>query len=160
MKKNCYVFWYVILFLFVLLFDRVTKFFALVNQFSNYKITDFLEFDLVYNRGMSWGMLDSKSTLIFVLVSAFICLVTLAMATYAYLRFKAGHNIFGEIIVIAGSLSNIIDRVIYGGVIDFIVFSCDYFTKLGKLSFPIFNLADTFIFIGVFIITINIWRNN
>lgn len=168
MKKNSNLsvnnlLWYITIFVLVLIIDRATKLFALVNDFVNYPVFKSsgiggLEFDLVFNRGMSWGMLDSKSTLIFVSVSTFICFVTLVMATYGYFRLKAGHTIFGEVIVVAGSISNILDRIFYGGVIDFIVFSCDCFPRLGRLSFPVFNLADAFIFLGVLVITVNIWR--
>ena len=51
-------------------------------------------------------------------------------------------------LVIGGSLGNLIDRIIRGHVIDFIdvkIFGC---------NFPIFNIADTFIVIGVFLLII------
>ena len=47
--------------------------------------------------------------------------------------------------MIAGSLANIIDRIIYSGVIDFIAF------HVGPYHWPIFNLADCAIVVGVLI---------
>lgn len=158
MKKYSSLFWYVALSMLVFIADRATKSYALINNFSGYKINDFLEFDLVLNRGISWGMFGSGSQIIFVCISSFIFFVTMGMAFYGYIRFKNGHNIFAEVMIVSASLSNIFDRIFYSGVIDFIQVSCSCIKSLGKISFPIFNLADVFIFFGVIAIMISIWR--
>lgn len=165
MKKYSSLFWYVALFLLVFLTDRATKFYVLNNQFSQFKISNFLEFDLVFNRGMSWGMLDSKSDFIFICVSLFIGLVTILMCIYTYYRMIDKKCIIPEIVVIAGAISNIFDRVVYKGVIDFIVVYFDFskitiLKSIGRINFPIFNFADMFIFLGVVFIMINLWREN
>ncbi|MFC1842318.1 signal peptidase II [Candidatus Dependentiae bacterium] len=152
MRKYSSLFWYVALFMLVLLTDRATKIFALLNTSSDYYVTSFLKFDLLFNRGMSWGMFDSQSSLIFFLVSLFICLVTVVIAFYAYARYKSGHSIVGETMVVAGSFSNILDRIFYGGVIDFISI------HVGAWSWPVFNIADACIVIGVIVISIGIWK--
>ena len=151
MKKYSSLFWYVALFMLVLLTDRATKFFALFYNFKNYKITKFLRFDILFNRGMSWGMLGSDNSIIFFAVSFFIVLITVAIVFYAYKRFKAGHTIVGEVMAIAGSVSNILDRILHGGVIDFIVI------HVGQWSWPVFNVADIFIVLGIFIVFVGIW---
>ena len=153
MRKYSSLFWYVALFLISFLVDRATKFFAL-SYFHTYKINNYIKFELMFNRGISWGMFDSQSSLIFFLVTTFIVIITLFVAVYGYKQFQAGHTIIGELLVIAGSLSNIFDRILYGGVIDFIALSW------GKLSWPVFNLADVFIVAGVFIIMIGVWAEN
>ena len=56
-------------------------------------------------------------------------------------------------LVLGGAIGNFVNRIIYGYVIDFIdvkVFNYDY---------PIFNLADIFIVVGVILLVIYNWRN-
>jgi len=86
-------------------------------------------------------------------VSIFISLITLFILVYSYKRYKKGHSIVGETLVLAGSISNILDRIMYGGVIDFIVVS------FGSYSWPVFNIADIAIVIGAFIICVYVWRD-
>jgi signal peptidase II len=62
---------------------------------------------------------------------------------YAYHQYLCGNSIIGEVCVVTGSLSNLIDRVVYHGVIDFIILSYNDF------SWPVFNIADTIIVLGV-----------
>ena len=55
-------------------------------------------------------------------------------------------NIIGFSLLLAGSIGNLFDRIVYGYVIDFIdvyIFGYDY---------PIFNLADSFIVIGIILL--------
>ena len=59
---------------------------------------------------------------------------------------------FGYSMILGGSVGNLFDRIIYGYVIDFF----DFYI-LGY-DYPIFNLADIFIVVGVFIIIICTWR--
>jgi len=168
MRKYSSLFWYVALFLISILVDRATKFFSLrlfgpslnsgfsaqgaaFSKVTPYKINSYLKFELLFNRGISWGMFDSKSSLVFFFVSFFIFLITVVVALYAYQRYKQGHMIIGEVLVVAGSLSNIVDRIVYGGVIDFISLS------YGAYAWPVFNIADVCIVVGAFVMMLGIW---
>jgi len=153
MRKYSSLFWYVALFLLVFTADRATKSFILAHNFLQYKINSFLSFNLVFNRGISWGMFSSSNFFVFFLVSILISIITLLILLYGYQRYKSGYAIIGETLIIAGSLSNILDRILYGGVIDFIVLS------YGKHSWPVFNIADVAIVIGICIILVSIWRD-
>ena len=62
---------------------------------------------------------DKQST--FIVVSFAIALMIGFVAWYAYDRLKADYTIIGETLVLAGALSNLLDRFLYEGVIDFIV---------------------------------------
>jgi len=154
MKKFFAQLLYAILFLMIFIADRITKFIVLSRNFYNHKVARFLTFDIAYNRGISWGMFDSKSSFVFLMVSLLIVVMTIFLGIVAYFRFKEGHTIVGEVMAIAGSCSNITDRILYGGVIDFI--SLHY----GKWFWPVFNVADLFIVMGIVLIFLNRVKND
>ncbi|KKP36142.1 MAG: Lipoprotein signal peptidase [candidate division TM6 bacterium GW2011_GWF2_32_72] len=139
MKKNnifC-----VAMFLVTIFADRITKLWSI--NMGYYKVNSIFSFDLVMNRGVSWGMFHYSDTTAFVLVSLFVLLVTLGVGFLAYTKWRDGESILGESLIIAGSFSNLLDRIIYGGVVDFIVIN------IGNWNWPAFNIADTAIVVGV-----------
>lgn len=137
-----------LVFLFVLLVDRVTKYYALQNFVNNYKINDYLSFDLSINRGISWSLFDSQNVYVFIAISVVIFLVLVSLFYYSFLRFKDNKNIFAEALIISGGSSNLIDRILYSGVVDFIVLSYN------NWYWPSFNFADIFIVFGLLIMLI------
>ncbi|MEK7096545.1 MAG: signal peptidase II [Patescibacteria group bacterium] len=70
-------------------------------------------------------------------LSGLLSLLFLIILYYLFFKDKKTRIIFS--LVFAGTASNVLDRLVYGGVVDYI--------KI--LSFPIFNLADVFITIGL-----------
>lgn len=106
-------------------------------------VTSFLSVHLALNRGISWGLLNGTNNWLFVSVTVLISIFTLVLLVYAYNRYKKGFTIYGETLVIAGSLSNSIDRIVHGGVVDFIAI------HIGPYTWPVFNLADCAIVLGV-----------
>ena len=109
---------------------------------SEVVITPFFNLVFVINEGVSFGFLsdlpfDGQWPLI-VLTSLLVIVIFIWML-------KA-NTLFQEMsfgFIIGGALGNIIDRIIHGGVIDFLDF------HMTGYHWPAFNLADTFIFIGV-----------
>jgi signal peptidase II len=69
-------------------------------------------------------------------------LVLLGLAVYLFYLWKNNVPILGQVLVLAGGISNYWDRVFYGGVIDFIIL------KAGHLSWPAFNIADAIVLLG------------
>jgi len=136
---------------FILIIDRITKLAAL--QWcaqSAYVVSSYLSFDVVFNRGISWGMLHSASNSMFIFVSlvqvaitALLCWSLYILIKNSFYNYVRGSAIIGLICIIAGSLSNLIDRAVYGGVIDFILLSYNNY------SWPVFNVADAAIVCGV-----------
>lgn len=59
-------------------------------------------------------------------------------------------NIWAFSLLISGLLGNLFDRIIYGYVRDFLDF------RFGSYNYPVFNLADTFIFCGVILLILAI----
>ncbi len=131
------------LFIVVMICDRVTKLWALNNCSDRCDINPFLACEVTFNRGISWGFFHSTNDFIFLFVSSVITLITIILAWYTYKRLNVGSSILGEVLVLAGSCSNLIDRVLYRGVVDFIVLSYN------EWSWPHFNIADFCIVIGV-----------
>ncbi len=127
----------------VLIIDRITKLYALQWCVEPYLFNSFIACRLVFNRGISWGLLHMQSPTGFMLVSLGIVIITTLLLAYAISRSRQGHCIAGEIMVVAGSISNVYDRVVYGGVVDFIQLSYNGY------SWPIFNIADSAIVAGV-----------
>ncbi len=144
---------YKFLFFGIILLDRISKWYAMQQWQVPLHINQFLTFELAYNRGISWGMFHSSNDFVFVLVSIAIGVVTLIVASSAWIRFMNGQSIIGELLVVAGSVSNLIDRALYGGVVDFILLS------YGDWSWPVFNFADMAIVLGVFVMIVEHYRS-
>lgn len=132
-----------------LIADQVSKYFAknflLGQQGYYYKITSF--FDLVYswNYGISFGMFSENHTSANYLLIILNSLITIYLW---HLAFKARTYQYyqGYCLIIGGALGNLVDRIMHGAVFDFIYFHA------GPVGFPAFNLADTFIFLGVMVV--------
>ncbi len=152
MRKNKILAGYVLLAVMIFLLDRVTKWLVLLNLEDTYHVTSFLSFDLVMNRGISWSLFHSTSVLIFMVLTAFIACIIVGLTVYTIRRWYQGHMIFGEVLTLSGALSNFIDRIIYGGVIDFIVVS------VGGWTWPIFNVADCSIVLGILLMGLMMYR--
>jgi signal peptidase II len=140
-KKLCT---YFALSLGIFIIDRLTKMAALAwCTESTHTVNSFLSFEVIFNRGISWGMFHGTSDTIFIFVSVIIAMVTAALCWYAYYNYVRGNAIIGEVCIVVGSLCNLIDRAAYSGVIDFIILS------YGNVSWPVFNIADAMIVFGV-----------
>lgn len=144
----------IILTLIFLLLDIVSK--VLVSKYivlekSIKIINDFFYITYVRNTGVAWSMFSSKTILV-LLVSSFIIL---GIVLYIYNnRPKNKLEKVAYSMILGGAIGNFVDRIVYGYVIDFIdikIFGYDY---------PIFNLADSFIVIGVILLVIYTWRCN
>lgn len=121
--------------------DRLSKFWIL-NGFGNREIASFLSFEVTMNRGIAWGLFHTESTTGFLLVTAVILLTICIMLWYAWQQLYLDRLALPEVLILAGAISNLIDRIVYSGVIDFIHF------HFKTWSFPIFNLADVWIVLG------------
>lgn len=105
-------------------------------------------FNLTYNQnfGAAFGILEGKR--IFFL---FITLLVLGYLVYELIKnVKNKLYLSSLILIISGIIGNFIDRLVLGYVRDFLDF------KIFKYDFAIFNLADSFIVIGVILFLLNI----
>ena len=114
---------------------------------THVKKTSFFNIVLVYNNGISFGIF---SNLLFMKNVLFIIISSIT-AFLIYLLFKTKNNInlIAFAFIIGGAIGNLIDRAIYGAVIDFLDF------HIKTLHWPAFNIADSAVCIGVVIYLIN-----
>lgn len=91
------------------------------------------------NTGAAWGLFpDAQSTLLLVRL-----VVIGILAAYLILFNKNPQSQIPFIFIISGALGNVLDSFFYGHVIDL------FFFQFWNYDFPVFNIADTFIFLGV-----------
>ena len=136
----------------LIIIDRVTKYMALSWCVQKRAFNEYVACEVVYNRGISWGLFNSHVSTLFVIVTMSVIFLTVGLLWYSIIRFRAGHMILGELMVLAGSFSNIVDRVVYRGVIDFIELS------YREWYWPSFNSADVCIVVGIFIMMVEYYR--
>ena len=150
-KNNLY-FLCVILIIFFL--DRYTKLLILNNFNENsYYLNDFLNLDLIWNIGIGFGLLSTKSSLFYNLVTILIGIVILLLCYFLIISNKIDKLIFS--LIIGGALGNFFDRILYKAVPDFVDLHYNNF------HWFTFNVADIFITIGILVFIIRgFWVKN
>ena len=140
-----------IIFFVLVVFDLFSKkiVFDLIDLHTFIPLTSFLDLTHIHNFGVSFGLFSG-------VISPWILVILgLLIVTFIFYLMKSASDMFEEwglLIIISGALSNIIDRIFNGYVIDFIYFHYkDFF-------WPAFNFADIYITIGIIMIVINILR--
>ena len=147
LKKNLYN---LIIVFTVFFLDRVSKYIILnlsqPLEELNFSVTTFLNFNLVWNSGIAFGLFSFDQNIYYNVITSVIISVTLVIIL---ITFKSkGLERFCYLIIIGGSLGNIFDRLNYSAVIDFIDISYNNF------HWFIFNVADIFITLGVIILIV------
>ena len=130
-----------------LVVDILTKQLVLNTMLEHQSISiieKFFSITYAKNTGVAFSFLEGKIPLIIIMTSIVIILIL------KYIK-STNPNKYEKLcygLIIGGAIGNLIDRVIYGYVIDFLDFN------LFGYPFPIFNLADTAIVLGVIILLI------
>lgn len=124
--------------------DQLSKLWALRTLHTeSIVVTSWWNFDLSWNKGVSWSLLTPNSEVGTWLLTGLITLFILALmyACYQHIKQKTAH-IF-EALLLGGALSNLTDRITHGAVLDFIQWHWhDWY-------WPTFNVADAAIVCGV-----------
>jgi len=138
-KENIFYFTIVIIIFFL---DRFSKL-KILNQFSEntHYINNFINFDLIWNTGIGFGLLSFNSSLFYNLVSILIGLVVLILIYIFLISEKYEKFIYA--LIIGGAFGNFYDRLVYKAVPDFIDLHYNNF------HWFTFNVADIFITLGI-----------
>ena len=134
-----------------LLIDIISK--LLIDKYlvlnKSYKIiNNFFYITKVYNEGASWSILWGMRILLIL-----IRIIVLIGLFYYQRKFKENkRNILAFSLLYAGIIGNLLDRIIYGYVIDFIDF------KIFNYDYPVFNIADMCIVFGIILMGIAIMK--
>ena len=139
-KKENFYFLIIVLFIFSL--DRYTKI-VIINNFSenSFYINDFINFDLVWNTGIGFGLFQSSSILLYNSISLLIAFVILFLIYLSINSDKLDKISFS--LIIGGATGNFYDRMIFKAVPDFIDLHYENF------HWFTFNVADIFITVGI-----------
>lgn len=101
----------------------------------------FFDLVLVWNRGISYGMLDQDSEI----GRWLLILLGIGGAALFAWWLHSTRSLLAAVslgLVIGGALSNVVDRVVHGAVADFFLF------HVGDFEWYVFNLADAWIVVG------------
>ena len=136
--------------IFIFFIDRLSKLLVIksaeVNGEVNFSVTSFLNFDLIWNEGIAFGLLSFNDKFYYNLITLLIALITSIIIWLA--NKSKGVEKLGFLMIVGGSLGNLFDRIFYSSVPDFIDISINNF------HWFIFNVADIFITIGVILLII------
>lgn len=133
--------------LIILVMDQITKYlfsaYGYSGDFSIFKL------QLTKNFGIGFGLLN------FPMARWFLVILTVLIITaivYYYCRDRSNNFlfIFPLSLILGGALGNLIDRIMYGFVIDFIDFG----------FWPSFNIADSAVTIGIILLIIYFYKNS
>ncbi|MGN0905043.1 MAG: signal peptidase II [Alphaproteobacteria bacterium] len=134
----------------VILLDQITKTAAVVYFTAHpgtIRVTPFFNLVLAWNKGVSFSMLHTDNALMpWVLVG--VSLLISAVIVHWMFMEKDPKTINGFGLILGGALGNVIDRLHYRAVVDFLDF------HVGGWHWPAFNVADSAICIGAAIILI------
>ncbi|MEC8315839.1 MAG: signal peptidase II [Pseudomonadota bacterium] len=129
--------------------DRLVKVYLLnllqENQLNSFRLNNFFEVVLVWNKGVSYGLFPQQSyagQLIIIFFSLIICVWIAKFITNSDIRYRS----ITLMLILAGASSNMIDRLIYGAVADFFHF------EIASYSWYVFNIADMYIVSGLLIL--------
>ena len=147
-KEVLYKLSYPVLIILLVVLDLFSKDYAANNFLFAQSYTTFIpfiDFLLIYNSGIAFGIFDGYGNL----ASNLLLVITIFILIYLIrllVKEKVQIAKFALSLITAGALGNIIDRFIDGKVTDFL------HLEFGSFSFFIFNLADAFITLGAILI--------
>ena len=135
----------ILLILVLFLIDRFIKIYFINLQLSgtevDFYINSFLNFYLVWNKGIGFGLASMETNIYYHMLTFLIVIINVGLIIFLFK--SKGFYSYLIALVIGGSLGNMADRLYYYAVPDFIDF------HIGNYHWFIFNVADIFITVGI-----------
>ncbi len=130
------IFWYFLLGGVIIAIDQTSKNWAFSVGHAYYS-NICIELVPVINRGLAFSLLSSNRIYVHAILIAVIAFFIIFLMCYAYWKRSHDKFIFAETLVLSASISNLVDRFLYGGVLDFITVNI-----VSSLTLPVGNIAD------------------
>ena len=144
LSKKKIIFYFIIT-LFIFLLDRVSKIYILnIAETSgnvDIYVNSFLNFILVWNKGVGFGLLSFDQSKIYNLITILIIIINLIIIYLAIMTKNI--RVYFFLLILGGSLGNLFDRLYYSAVPDFIDINYRGY------HWFVFNVADIFITLGI-----------
>lgn len=143
-----YIMKYYLVALFVIILDQVTKYIVATQMKIHHSvevIPGFFYFTSHRNSGAAWGMLQGQMWLFYIVTVVVVIVIIYYMTIYKH-QYPLLN--IGLALILGGAIGNFIDRVRIQEVIDFLDFN------IFGYDFPIFNVADSALTIGVILVII------
>ena len=135
----------IIIILTLFFIDRLSKMYLINLQSTgtdiDFYIFPFLNFYLVWNTGIGFGLAAMESNIYYHILTSIIAIVNVGLIFF--LIKSKGIYAYSIVLIIGGSLGNLFDRIYYYAVPDFIDL------HFGNFHWFIFNVADIFITVGI-----------
>ena len=135
----------IIIILVIFFLDRITKIYLINLQADgtdiDFYINPFLNFYLVWNTGIGFGLASLESNIYYHILTSVIVIINIGLI-FLLIRSKKVYT-YLIALIIGGSLGNLFDRIYYYAVPDFIDLHLDNY------HWFIFNVADIFITVGI-----------
>ena len=135
----------IIIILTLFFIDRLSKMYLKNLQSTgtdiDFYIFPFLNFYLVWNTGIGFGLAAMESNIYYHILTSIIAIVNIGLIFF--LIKSKGIYAYSIVLIIGGSLGNLFDRIYYYAVPDFIDL------HFGNFHWFIFNVADIFITVGI-----------
>ncbi len=132
----------------IVLIDQITKFLIKTNFQLNQTIpiiSNIFHLTYINNTGAGFGILKAQTWILI-----FISIAVIGIIFYNFDKIKNKEALLQVLVgfVLGGTIGNLIDRLAYGRIIDFLDFRI----------WPIFNFADSFVTVGIIGLIIYLWK--
>ena len=129
----------------IFLIDRISKIYIIkiaeVEGAVDIYFTAYLNFYLIWNRGIAFGLFSFNESIIYNIITSIIAIISIIILTMIVK--SEGFQKYALLFVFGGAISNLFDRIYYSAVPDFIDF------HINDFHWFVFNVADIFITTGI-----------